>query len=232
MCEQVKDSGQGLTPCVTLVATGSAWRKGRRWYTRLPSIKTTGPGKWRPMRIAQMLQMQGLHGGAINSPNLTGFDALRILAYWWRTRGRFWKGWHQALAKLQSTGLRPTKEALDGVFTEEQSAIVWAAALQAAKDMERIPSARGLTPRAFEQLQTEKDAKIMFRRFLVKDLDSKIPPPLKQLLKAERKFPPKLPKLPEEIEKILPRPKIPKRPGLGGVGWLLLAAVILWGRDD
>jgi len=106
--------------------------------------------------------------------------------------------------------------------------------MQAAKDMESIRKARGLTPRAFEQLQTEKDAKVMLRRFLVKDLGSKIPPPLKPELpsKAERKFPPEVPELPDKFKKLLPKPKIPKRPGLGGVGWLLLAAAIIWGRDD
>lgn len=187
-----------------------------------------------------MLRAHSLQGGLLNSPNLTGQDALRVLAYWWRTRGRFWSGWHQALAQLQATGLKPTADALNKVFTPEQSAIVWDAALDAAKDMTVIKSARGLTPRAFEQLQTEADAKTMLRRFFVKDLDSKIPP-LQKTAKAaadivdklkprsKRRFPPELPDLPDPDK--IPRPRIPKRPGLGGLGWLLLAIVVLSGRD-
>ena len=197
------------------------------------------------MRVAQMLQMQGRHGGVLNSPSLTGSDALKILAYWWRTRGRFWKGWHQALAKLQSTGLKPTKEALDQVFTEEQSKIVWLATDKAVQDMDRLAS--HLPPADFRDDQTEKVAKVMLRRFFVKDLGSKIPPPIKretpkrpdltQARKPEKRYPkiPKklpvpIPDLPEPGKLIPKHPRLPS--GKKAFGWLLLFALLVAGKEN
>lgn len=202
------------------------------------------------MRMAQLLSMHGIHGGLLNSPNLTGLDAIRILAFWWRTRGRFWKGWHQALSRLIESGLKPTPAALDELMNPEQSAIVWDATLDAAKDMETIRSARNLTPRPFEQRQVDADAAKMVRRFLVKDLNSKLPPlektqdtaavvveKLKQAKKtrvlkqaAKTIVPPKLfkPKIP--VDKI-PKPIIPRVPQVNWGFLILLAAIAMSGES-
>lgn len=129
----------------------------------------------------------------------------------------------------------------------EQSAIVWDATLEAAKDMETIRSARNLTPRPFEQRQVDADAAKMVRRFLVKDLNSKLPPlektqdtaavvveKLKQeKAKGRKRVPPvpKAPKLPDELKKILPKPKIPRVPQVNWGFLILLAAIAMSGES-
>ena len=130
----------------------------------------------------------------------------------------------------------------------EQSAIVWDATLEAAKDMETIRSARGLTPRPFEQRQVDADAAKMVRRFLVKNLDGKIPAlektkdtasvvveKMKQAKARGRKRVPPVPKippeLPEKFKKILPRPKIPRTPKVNW-GFILLLAAIAYGGES
>jgi len=125
----------------------------------------------------------------------------------------------------------------------EQSAIVWDATLEAAKDMETIRSARKLTPRPFEQRQVDADAKKMVRRFMVKDLDSKLPPlektqdtaavvveKLKQAKGRKRvpPVPPFKPKIP--VDKI-PKPIVPRLPKANWGLLLLLALVVMSGKD-
>ena len=165
---------------------------------------------------------------------------MRVLGYWWRQRGRFWRGWHQALAKLQKTGLTASSVALQAVFNEEQSKIVWDAAAEAAADLVRL--APKASPQNFTDAQTKLDASVMFRRFIVKDLGSKIPPRLKKqdtVLKspaeqaATRIKPLPKPELPKKIPPgLVPTPPVPRLPRIGGLGWLLLAAVVLSRGDD
>jgi len=117
--------------------------------------------------------------------------------------------------------LTPTTESLSKVFTEAQAKIVWDAAAEAAQDMVRL--APTLTPQNFTERQTEVDAKVMLRRFLVGDLKSKIPPKLKPpaTVLPTVVVPSPLPKLPGKkkpppvkLPKIdpgkLPRPRLPK----------------------
>lgn len=138
--------------------------------------------------------------------------------------------------------MTPTAAALDNLMTPEQSAIVWDATLEAAKDMETIPKARNLTPRPFEQRQVDADAKKMVRRFLVENLDGKIPPLEKtqdtaaavvEKLKAKGRkrvppVPPFKPKIP--VDKI-PKPIIPRGPKVNWAFLLLLAAIAMSGES-
>ena len=87
------------------------------------------------MRVSQMLTMQNQHGGKINNPTLNGIDALRVLAYWWRQRGRFWQGWVTCLRELEGTGLKPDASAIFQVFTEAQSRIIWNCGAEAANEL-------------------------------------------------------------------------------------------------
>ena len=145
-----------------------------------------------------------------------------------------------------ASGLTPTPAALDALMNPEQSAIVWDAALDAAKDMETIRSARKLTPRPFEQRQVDADANKMVRRFMVQNLTGKIPPlektkdtaavvveKIKQAKKRVREPPvPQIPpKIPEKVKKILPRPKIPSTPKVNWAFLLLLAAIAYSGES-
>jgi len=128
-------------------------------------------------------------------------------------------------------------------MTPEQSSIVWDATLEAAKDLEGL--AMKIAPRAFELRQVDADANKMVRRYLVKNLDAKLPAleatkaTAKKLTKETiarargRKrvppIPPFKPKIP--VDKI-PRPIVPRRPKMN-MGWvLLLALVLLGGRDS
>jgi len=115
-------------------------------------------------------------------------------------------------------------------MTPEQSAIVWDATLEAAKDMETIPKARNLTPRDFDQRQVDADAAKMVRRFLVKDLTSKLPPLETDSAKVTAQergrkrvppVPPFKPKIP--VDKI-PKPIVPRLPK---ANWGLLALLVL-----
>ncbi len=121
-------------------------------------------------------------------------------------------------------------------MTPEQSAIVWDATLEAAKDMEGL--ALHLTPRRFEQRQVDADANKMVRRFLVKNLTGKIPAleaakaTAQKLKKGKRKRVPLekvlKPKIP--VDRI-PRPIIPRVPKVNW-GWLLLLAAIAMSGDS
>jgi len=128
-------------------------------------------------------------------------------------------------------------------MTPEQSAIVWDATLEAAKDMETIPKARNLTPRPFEQRQVDADAAKMVRRFFVKDLESKLPPlektkdtaavvveKLRQAKDRKRvpPVPPFKPKIP--VDKI-PKPIVPRLPKPNWGLLLLLALVAMSGEN-
>jgi hypothetical protein len=137
--------------------------------------------------------------------------------------------------------LKPTPAALSEVFNEAQSKIVWDAAAEAAGDLVRL--AKNSTPQSFTDAQSKADAMTMFRRFIVKDLASKIPPRLRT-----KKDPTVLPKVvvtAPDAAKIKPFPKpklpkvdpglIPKRPRLPkfeGLGLLLLGLILLSEDDD
>ncbi len=127
--------------------------------------------------------------------------------------------------------MKPTPAALDELMNPEQSAIVWHATLEAAKNMERLGPK--LSPRPFEQRQVDADAKNMVRRFLTKNLDGRIPAleeTKAQAQKAGRKrvppVPPFKPKIP--VDKI-PKPIIPRAPKVNWGFLLLLAAIAMSG---
>jgi len=200
-----------------------------------------------------MVLMQSIHGGPLNGPTLTGIDALRIIGYWWRQRGRFGKGWITALNRLKASGIAPTTASAFKVFTEAQSEIVWECARQAVAEMKRIRNARNLPPGVFSDRQSLADAKAIAKRYLAGNFTGKIPPALKPRTttkpatrteaqrasiwpptaeafaqaeaEAQRLVPPP-PKIPDDLFERIPRVKRPRFNISGKVGWLILAALI------
>jgi len=219
------------------------------------SIPSPGPGKFGNMLGSQMVLMQSIHGGPLNGPTLTGIDALRIIGYWWRQRGRFWKGWVKALNRLKASGIAPTTASAFKVFTPAQSEIVWECAREAVADMKRIKSAQKLAPGVFSDAQSLADAKAVARRYLAGNFTGKIPPALKPaktrppktttkpatraeaqrasiwpptreaMAEAQRLVPP-IQKIPDDLFERIPRIKRPRFNISGKVGWLILAALI------
>ena len=169
------------------------------------SIPSAGPGKFGNMLGSQMVLMQSIHGGPLNSPTLTGIDALRIVGYWWRQRGRFGKGWVTALNRLKASGIAPTTASAFKVFTEAQSEIVWECARQAVAEMKRIKKARNLPPGVFSDAQSLADAKAIAKRYLAGNFTGRIP---KALPKSRpRSRPEKTAAAPSRL--VPPPPKIP-----------------------
>lgn len=139
--------------------------------------------------------------------------------------------------------MKPTPAALDNLMTPEQSAIVWDATMEAAKNMERLGPK--LTPRPFEQRQVDADATKMVRRFLTKNLDSKIPPlektqdaaavVVEKIKRAEVQARKRVPPVPPFKPKIpvdrIPKPIVPRRPKVNWGLLLLLAAVAMSGES-
>lgn len=202
-----------------------------------------------------MLLMQSIHGGKLNAPTLIGINALQIIGYWWRQRGRYWQGWAQCLKKLEASGLHLIRSDAYKVFTEHQSAIVWECAREAVADMERIRKARNLPPGPFNNRQSTADAKQIVVRYMAGNLDGKIPPALKpekaqapkvrpkprpkpELPKseaereAERLVPP-IPKIPDDLFEKIPRVRRPRLNISGKIGWLIIAALVAdeWRRN-
>ena len=187
---------------------------------------------------SQMVLMQSIHGGPLNGPTLNGLDALRIIGYWWRQRGRFGKGWIQALNKLKASGIPPTTASAFKVFTQAQSEIVWECAREATEEMRRIKNARNLPPGVFSDRQSLADAKAVAKRYLDGNYTGKIPKALQpkpRRATAPRKIKPlpPPPEIPEDLWKKIPRVKRPRLNISGKVGWLILAALLAkeWESD-
>jgi len=220
------------------------------------TIPSPGPGKFGQMLGQQMVLFQSIHGGKLNSPTLNGLNALRVIGYWWRQRGRHWPGWHQCLKKLEASLGRPLAKAdAFKLLTEAQSATVWKCAREAVADMKRIRNARNLPPGVFSDRQSMADAKEIVTRYLTGNLESNIPPALKPLkpkttttpatktAAAQKIWPPTAatvtqakpkpsrlvpppPKIPDDLFDRVPRIKRPRLNLSGKVGWLILAAII------
>ncbi len=198
-----------------------------------------------------MVLMQSIHGGALNNPTLNGIDALRIIGYWWRTRGRFGKEWVRCLKKLKASGLAPTTASAFKVFTESQSKIVWDCAAEAVAGMKQSKLGKNLPPLVFSDRQSLADAKAVAKRFLSGNFTGLIPPPLARTRKereAERPPPaaarppdaarppaaakpgkqglvPPPPKIPDDLFDRIPRVKRP-RLNVGKLGWIILAVIV------
>jgi len=198
-----------------------------------------------------MVLMQSIHGGPLNGPTLNGIDALRIIGYWWRQRGRFGKGWVTALNRLKASGIPPTIRSAYKVFTEAQSEIVWECARQAVAEMKRIRNARNLPPGVFSDAQSLADAKAVAQRYLSSNFTGKIPPALKTrtttkpatraeaqrasiwpptaataeaMAEAQRLVPP-IPKIPDDLFERVPRIKRPSL-NLNKLAWIVIAIVV------
>ena len=189
-----------------------------------------------------MVLMQSIHGGPLNGPTLTGIDALRIIGYWWRQRGRFWKGWVTALNRLKASGIAPTTASAFKVFTEAQSEIVWECAREAVADMERLRKARKLPPGVFSDRQSLADAKAVAKRYLAGNFTGRIPPlAVKPKPKPKtpdratkpRRLVPPPPKIPDDLFERIPRVKRPRLNLSGKIGWLIIAALFAkeWESD-
>jgi hypothetical protein len=190
----------------------------------LQSIKAKN---WRDM-LAKQREAFALKNGLIANrwPGLNGQEALQILAYWWRQRGRQWTGWHEALKKLQESGLKADSSSLTKQLTEKQLIEVWITQHEAVSDLDAL--APKSLPQVFSERQSLSDAKVMLTRFLTGNLTGKIPP----LPKAPKPPPqPKIPKLPPKLpdkDKLpkVPRPPVLRPPALPGGKTLLLLLVL------
>lgn len=107
-------------------------------------------------------------------PAITLQDSLRVLAYWWRQRGKGWHGWHQALDTLAKLGVKPSLASLSKQLTPKQREVVWGAAYEAALFMaDAVPT---YTPQPFTKKQSEADAREMIGRYFAKNFSAKLPP--------------------------------------------------------
>lgn len=218
------------------------------------SIPSAGNGRFPSARGSQMVLMQSIHGGALNNPTLNGIDALRIIGYWWRTRGRFGKEWVRCLKKLKASGLAPTTASAFKVFTEAQSKIVWDCAAEAVAGMRKSKLGRNLPPLVFSDRQSLADAKAVAKRFLSGNFTGRIPPALALPPLPRKKKPPASstaparpptstarppdaarpgkqglvpppPKIPDDLFDRVPRVKRP-RLNVGKLGWIILAVIV------
>jgi len=200
-----------------------------------------------------MVLMQSIHGGDLNNPTVNGLSALRIIGYWWRTRGRFGKEWVRCLNRLKASGIAPTRASAFKVFTPAQSKIVWECAAEAVAGMKKSKLGRNLPPLVFSDRQSLADAKAVAKRFLEGNFTGRIPlalptrrkpatpkpatptPKPKRGTELEPQRPrargsapglvPPPPQIPDDLFDRIPRVKRP-RLNVGKLGWIILAVIV------